>query len=57
MLEEDREHPAWRLEDKQYHPYVTYNTVADGIDKQYDGLYNSICTSIVSFAILSDLAK
>ncbi|XP_063682181.1 uncharacterized protein LOC134817028 [Bolinopsis microptera] len=36
VLEEDREHPAWRLEDKQYHPYVTYNTVADGIDKQYD---------------------
>lgn len=36
LLEKNKEHKLWKLEDKEYHPYVTYNTVADGIDKQYD---------------------
>ena len=37
LLEKNKDHKVWRLEDKEYHPYVTYNTVVDGIDKQFDG--------------------
>jgi hypothetical protein len=37
VLEKDRENRVWKLEDKEYHPYVTYNTVVDGANKEYDG--------------------
>lgn len=36
VLEKNKEHRVWKLEDKDYHPYVTYNTVVDSIDKQFD---------------------
>ena len=39
LLEKNKDHKLWKLENKQYHPYVTYNTVINNLDKQYDGGY------------------